>query len=201
MGFLLVGIVFIYAVITLIIIIVVAKINKEKKQKWIAVGTVLVISILIPTWDIPIGRINFNSLCNNEAGQFIYKQIPLGEEYFLKEGERNTRYDNPMAPAYIAKGGELNLERIKQDYLIKTVFDKKYSRWGYIYKRETTVSTMNYDEIFSRSISFYFRGGWFFQVFMDGRAGQNVCPDNALPSSKEYIHMTLVDKTFQPKIY
>ncbi len=62
MGFLLVGIVFVYAVITLITIIVVVKSKKEKRQKWIAASIVLVVSILIPTWDIPIGRINFNSL-------------------------------------------------------------------------------------------------------------------------------------------
>lgn len=152
--------------------------------------------ILIPTWDIPIGRINFNNLCETQAGQFIYKQVPLSDEYFLSAGERNLRYQKNSKFTY-AKGGELDLERVKQDYVINTILDRDYSRWGYIYKLETTISSTQDKEILSRAVTFFYRDGWLTAPLLDGRGGQHVCPENGLPGSDQYIHEAIIDKTFQ----
>jgi len=201
MGIVILGVFIGYVVISLVALVIVVKLASGKKWKWISGLMVVLTSILIPTWDIPIGRINFNRLCETQAGQFIYKEVPLSEEYFLMTGERNTRYSNPLAESYYAKGGEINMEKVKQDYVIDTTFDKKFSRWGYIYKRETIVTRKNNNEILSRAISFYYRSGWLFQGLMDGRAGQNACPKNALPGNNKYIHMTIVDNTFQSEVH
>ena len=159
---------------------------------------VVLTSILIPTWDIPIGRINFNHLCETEAGQFIYKQVPLDEEYFLKVGERNTRYSNPRSELYYAKGDELNLKRIEQDYVIDTHNNRNYSRWGHIFKRETTIITLRGKETLSRAVSFHYGSGWMNNFFSIGMTGSKVCPpEGRLGKNRAYtIHSNLPDKTF-----
>ncbi len=146
---------------------------------------------------IPIGRINLSHLCKTQAGQFIYKQVPLGEEYFLKAGERDLRYFENSKFAY-AKGGELNLERVKQDYEINRNCDKEYSRLGYINKRETTITTIQNNEIISRAVSFQYGGGWLTDSLSGGRAIIKTCPGNGKPGGSRYIHVTIFDNSFQP---
>ncbi len=193
-----VGTLFIYVVFTLIIVFVVVKINEEKKQKWIAATIVIVISILIPTWDIPIGRINYHNLCKNEAGQFIYKQVELGEEYYLKEGERDLRYTHDNHPYAFAKGGELNLERVKQDYVINRNYYRDYSKWGHIRKRVTTITSLLKGEIFGQAVSFHYGSGWVLKKIFNVGSGRISCPSDAFAiESRPYsIHSNLPDKTF-----
>lgn len=197
MGIVLIGIFIIYVIITIVALVIVVKLSPNKKWKWISGLLVVLTSVLFPIWDIPIGKINFNNLCETQAGQFIYKQVKLGEEYFLKPGERDSSYQHITHPLAYAKGGELNLEKIKQDYVIDTTFDRKYSRWGHIYKRETTITSKQNNEVLSSAISFYYRSGWLISSLMFDRAGRDVCPTNALPGNKEYIHVTIINNTFQ----
>ena len=201
MGIVFLGVFIVYIVITFIVMIVAVKLVPKGKWKWISAFLVILISILIPTWDIPIGIINYNNLCEKEAGQFIYKQVELGDKYFLKQGERNTRYSNPHAENYYAKGGELNLEKVKQDYLINTTFDRNHSRWGHIFMRETIISSKEGNKILSRAISFYYRGGWLVSRLMDGRAGGNYCPREAIATkNRPYsIHTNLPNMTFKER--
>jgi len=197
MGMAILGIFIIYVVITLVVLAIAVKFSSGKKWKWIAATLIMLTSILIPTWDIPIGRINFNHLCKTQAGQFIYKKISLGDEYFLKAGERDLRYQYDGHPFAYAKGGELKLERVKREYIINTTFDRDYSRWGHIFMRETTISSIQDKKILSRAVSFYYRGGWLVAPLYDNRAGQNVCPEDGLPGSNHYIHEAIFDKTFK----
>lgn len=197
MGIAVLGVFIIYIVITLVVLVIAVKFSTGKKRKWISVLLVVLTSILIPTWDIPIGRINFSHLCKTQAGQFIYKQVPLSDEYFLEQGERNLRYQHDSHPFAYAKGGELNLEKVKEEYVINTTFDRDYSRWGHVFMHETTIASMQDKQILSRAVSFYYRGGWLMAPLFDNRAGQHVCPENGLPGSNQYIHETILDKTFQ----
>ena len=68
-----------------------------------------------------------------------------------------------------------------------------------LYKRETIVSRKNNNEILSRAISFYYRSGWLFQGLMDGRAGGDYCPQDAIAKkNRPYsIHTNLPDMTFK----
>ena len=197
MGLVILGVVIGYAIVTIIVIIIAVKIVPRKKWKRASVILVILISILIPTWDIPIGRINFDRLCQEQAGQFIYKQASLGEEYYLKSGERNYLYSGNSLNAY-AKGGEINLEKVKENYVIKTRLDKHFSRWGHIFMRETTISSKEDNEILSRAISFYYRSGWLGSRLMDGRVGGTYCPRGAIATkNRPYsIHTNLPEKTF-----
>ncbi len=197
MGIAVLGGFIIYIVITLVVLAIAVKFVSGKKRKWISALLVVLTSILIPTWDIPIGRINFNNLCKTQAGQFIYKQVPLSDEYFLKEGERDLRYQHDSHPLAYAKGGELNLERVKQEYVINTTFDRNYSRWGYIFMRETTIASMVGKKILSRAVSFYYRGGWIMSSFEGGSS--IYCPSEAraIKSRPYSIHSNLPDKTFK----
>ena len=144
-----------YIIISLVVLVIVISFAPGKKWKCISGLLVIVTSILIPTWDIPIGIINFQHLCESKAGEFIYKTVPLGEEYYLKAGERDLRYQGNSKFAY-TKGGELNLEKVKQNYIIDTAFDRNYSRWGHIYKRETIIMNKKNRLFFSKIINCLF---------------------------------------------
>jgi len=195
MGIAILGGFIVYIVITLAVLVIAVKYFTGIKRKWVVSSLVILISILIPTWDIPIGRINFNHLCNTQAGQFINKQVSLSDEYFLKAGERNIRYFEHSKFAY-AKGGELDLERVKQNYVINSNYDKDYSRWGYIYKLETKIIFIQDKQILGRAVTFFYRGGWLMASFEGG--GSIDCPDKSLLGSNKDIHETIIDKTFQP---
>ena len=197
MGIVIVGIFIGYVVISLVVLVIVVKLTPKGKWKWLTGLMVILTSILIPTWDIPIGRINFNRLCETQAGQFIYKEVPLGDEYFLKAGERNTRYSNPRAEFYYAKGGELNLEKVKESYSIDTRNMRNYSRWGNVFKRVTTITSL-YDHVtLSRAISFHYGGGWLVHSIAGGTS--KVCPqEGKLSRTRPYtIHSNLSDMTFK----
>mgnify|MGYP000641592719 CR=1 FL=1 len=92
MGIVIVGAFIVYVVISLVILVIIVKLAPKGKWKWISGLMIILTSILIPTWDIPIGRINYNNLCDKQAGQFIYKQVALGDEYFLKQGEKSPDF-------------------------------------------------------------------------------------------------------------
>lgn len=199
MGIAILGVFIVYIVITLVVLVIVVKFVTGKKRKWISALLIILTSILIPTWDIPIGRINFSHLCKTQAGQFINKQVSLSEEYFLKAGERNLRYQENSEFAY-AKGGELNLEMVKQDYVIKRNYDKGLSRWGYINKRETSITNLQDKDTLSYAISFQYGGGWLSDTLAGGRAIIKTCPGDGNPGGDRYIHVTIIDNTFQPMI-
>jgi len=200
MGIAILGIFIIYIVITLAVLVIAVKFSTEKKRKWVVASLVILTSILIPTWDIPIGRINFNHLCKTQAGQFIYKQVPLSDEYFLSAGERDLRYQRDTHPFAFAKGGELNLEMVKQDYVIKRNYVQGLSRWGYINKRETSITTLQDKDTLSYAISFQYGGGWLSDTLAGGRAIIKTCPGDGNPGGDRYIHVTIIDNTFQPII-
>ena len=168
--------------------------GKRKNLKWCNWWVIGLVMVLIPTWDILPGRLYFSYLCNTEAGMFIYQTVELPEEYFLKAGDRNARYQS-NSKKYYAEGGELNLEQIKENYSIDTEFDKEFSNWGHLFKRETTISEM--EDVLGRATSFYYRGGWVTAPLHDNRAGSHACPEGAVPKdSQPSIHSNLADAIF-----
>ena len=197
MGILIFGMFVIYVAVTLLLAFLVTIAFPDPKRKRIALLSVIVLSILLLVWDIPVGKINFSRYCESEAGQFILKRVRLGPEYFLKPGEPNKRYF-PRDELYYAKGGELNLERVINDYEINSKRENDFSRWGHIRMRKTTIVHKDTSEILSRATSFAYGGGWLMDWISDGHSGSNVCPAEAKSSrSRPYtIHSNLADLTF-----
>lgn len=171
--------------------------GKRKCWRWCRWWTIGLVMFLIPTWDIPIGRVYFNHLCNTEAGMFVYQDVQLPEEYFLKAGERNNRYPDRSEHAY-AKGGELNLDRVKTAYDIKMDIDREYSVWGHISKMTTKITDKSSGEVLSESISFGSRGGWLFSMTPTPGIGRE-CPDTVRPVKGRLhtLHSVLPEKTFE----
>ncbi|MCF6172604.1 MAG: hypothetical protein L3J44_02295 [Campylobacteraceae bacterium] len=81
----------VYILISLLVIWVVYKKYKTKKALFIA----LLVMILIPTWDVIIGKPIYNYLCKNKAGVHIYKTVDNVEGFYI--GEQSKQWE-PYEP-------------------------------------------------------------------------------------------------------
>jgi len=90
-GLMVMGVFLAYILLSLFIVWMAYKVFKTKKALFIA----LLIMILIPTWDVIIGKPIYNYLCKNKAGVHIYKTVDNVEGFYI--GERSKRYE-PYEP-------------------------------------------------------------------------------------------------------
>lgn len=133
--------------------------------------------VLIPTADVIVGKIYFRYLCNTQSGQFVYKTVEVGDEYFLKSGELDkSKFGKDPSGYAIAEGGEFNIENIRAKFdmpfsAITTSQSDLFhiTKWTYFIKRK------NNSELLSESISFLYKGGWVENIYNMG-AGRR-CPD------------------------
>ena len=169
--------------------------GKRKGWKWCRWWTVGLVMLLIPTWDILPGYLYFTYLCNTKAGVFVYEQVELPEEYFLKAGDGDERYQKRSPHAY-ALGDELNQKKIEEDYRVQYRFDRDYSYWGHLFMNETVILNSSGKKL-GAARSFYYRGGWVFSSLLMGMAGSHVCPDEGSPGSSEFIHSSIFEKVFK----
>lgn len=152
------------------------------------------IFILIPTADVIASRIYFIHLCNNYSGQFIYKIVEVSKEYLLNSGEINKhrRGDGPGGYA-IAKGGEINQEKLRERYDFPLSKKEDYPSIFRIAKRTRTIRDKQTGEILSESISFLYYGGWVVNIYPT--SPPLYCDESQRPGGR-YIHSSLFDRTF-----
>lgn len=117
-------------------------------------GTLLVF-LLIPTLDVIVGNLYFYQLCEREGGEIIYKTVELGSEFYLMPGE----VDFNTAGHLQAKGGELNIKKIKTNYSI-TTNSQLVSRQLHIEKHITTISDPQFRQNLATYTQFFHFGGW-----------------------------------------
>ena len=75
---------------------------KTPKKKWAAGLVAAVIVILIPTWDVIVGRFQFTYLCATESGIQVNRRVKLGPEYrAVQFPDTHLEYDQmPIAKRY-----------------------------------------------------------------------------------------------------
>lgn len=159
---------------------------KGKKQKIF----VSLIFILIPTADVIAGQIYFSYLCNTEAGQFVYKTVEVGDDYFLKTGEIDESRRGVYPDTYaIAKGGEINIRKIREKFDMPIGAEKSHlsdlfhiTQWKYYIKIKNT------DELLSESIAFNYKGGWVENIY--NMSSGKLCPSRGLFNSKSLMQAT-----------
>lgn len=155
----------------------------------------LVIFLLIPTADVIVGRVYFSYLCGTQSGQFIHKTVEVGEEYLYLPGEMmRHKLDETGQRLAIAKGGEINQEKLRERYDFPFAKRESYSNIFHIYKRERIITDKTNNEILSKSVSFLYVGGWVFHIYPVGETVY--CDNDQKPVSDRFIHSTIFDKTF-----
>lgn len=167
------------------------KVKGLKKKVFVSL-----IFILIPTADDIVGHVYFSYLCNTQAGQFVYKRVEVGDEYLLRPGEidKSRRGESPDGFA-IAKGGEINKEKLRERYDFPFSKKETFSKIFHIYKRERIISDKINNNILSKSTSFLYGGGWVVNIYPVG-IPPCYCKETHMPTSKANIHARLFDKTF-----
>jgi hypothetical protein len=141
---------------------------KTRKSKVI----VAAILILIPFGDVIAGRTYFHYLCVNEGGQKIYKSVELEGKYFLSPGE----IDLNTAGHLLAKGGELNHQKLKERFSVMTESQTVSSLFR-IEKDTRIIKESQTSEILGTETHLFYFGGWL--VNSTGlHVSGDICPQN-----------------------
>lgn len=162
---------------------------QTRKAKWI----VVLIFVLVPTWDIVPGYIYLYSLCGTESGQRIYKTVELPTEYFLKAGEIDQSRRDEWGKFPVSKGGELNRLKLKERYVHKSEHED-YSKLFHITKVYGFIQDKQTSQILGDATSFVYSGGWLENMVFE-HPGDRWCPN--APTDTGFIHSTLEEKIFK----
>ncbi len=150
----------------------IVKSQKSKRKKIIAA----IIMVLIPTWDVIIGRTIIYTLCATQGGIYVYETVGLGEENFDDDGvplfydRRKTLGRMKLANRYT---GNRSIKIVSKLFNIK-----KYS--------EEILDT-KHNKVLGEIKSYGYKGGWAFNLFNVGGAGGVSCPSY---SSDEFVIFT-----------
>ncbi len=151
----------------------------SKRVKYIA----LAIFILIPTWDVIIGRIYFNWLCMSEGGISVYKTVELGKEYWNKEGN----------PIFFTEKGDL-IEESLPGFKVDAESDTHYSHILRIHKRSLKVIERSSGRLLGERIRFAYFGGW-----LKNNMGIHVSAKSCPPYDEVSMNK-LINEIFSPVI-
>jgi hypothetical protein len=72
--------------LAVVIYVWLARFATKRIENRAAKYTVIALFILIPTWDIILGKLYFNHLCATQAGVKVYKTVELPAEYWDAQG-------------------------------------------------------------------------------------------------------------------
>ncbi len=152
----------------------IVKVQKSKRKKIIATT----IMILIPTWDVIIGRTILYTLCASQGGVHVYQTVELGSEYFDRNG----------VPLFYARDKFVKNMEIARRY-------KGASEWTdmlplfHLRVHSEKISDEQNDYILGEVKYFIYNGGWVFNSLKVGGGGGKSCPSysgkNTLKLSKK----------------
>ena len=130
-------------------------------KKWAAGLITAIIVILIPTWDVIAGRIQYSYLCTTESGIRIYKHVKLGPEYHgLQLPEIHLVYDQMQ----LSKRFPFSRES-SEDILGP----------GQIKFNRELISDFQTGETLGTFTTYFWYGGWFEHMFSIQGAGGGSC--------------------------
>lgn len=141
--------------------------QKIKTQNIIKLSVALIF-ILIPTWDVILGRLYFNYLCDTEGGIRMYKQAELPLKHWKQNGvPRDRLVKTPGGGYQIVIGDRFILER-------HTI--KNYALPFKIEKEHKKLRNKITGELLSEFILFRYWGGWLINNTGLNRSAEN-CSD------------------------
>lgn len=124
---------------------------------------VVVLFILIPTWDIIPGKLYLNYLCENEAGVKVYKTVELPAEYWDKKGRPRfyvNQYDHNKV-RYIFPDKQM-VDASQFEY---TWVTKPYSKFLHIDKDVLQLTEREKATTLGEYFLFRYWGGWLARNF------------------------------------
>jgi len=158
---------------------------KGWKKKTIA----LVIFILIPAADVIVGNIYFKYVCSKYSGNYVYKRVGVGDEYYLQVDEEDaSRWIFKLDFLIKDNGERINREKFRKDYLFKRERFDHYFESLHISKYKRSIVKKDTNETLSEIIKFSYGGGWVENIYKVTGSGRG-CPRS--------ISLTkLAEKTF-----
>ncbi len=154
---------------------------KDKRKKIIAAT----IMILIPTWDVIIGRAVFYTLCATNGGINIYQTVELEPEYFDEDGvplffDRNKFSLNDMTLGNQYVGNE------ERRYVSKLL--------NIITHHEDIVDVKNNQSL--GLVRYYvYKGGWVFNELDTGSGSGDSCPKYSSKNTIELSRKVFIKKS------
>lgn len=191
-GLMVLGGILIYLIIAVALSFLSTKLVKKRKfAVWVLV---LVVMLLIPTWDIIPGRYHFNKLCEKDAGLHVYDTAKIDGLYieyggsgvamdYLKMGFKYVEtegYAKKLYKFYLSDTGELKKKKI----------DKPSSRFHYLRNRiedkilnskkiEHRIQDIETSNILAVYRMYGYFGGWVEEkVSQYSQGGALYCPPN-----------------------
>lgn len=156
--------------------------QKTKTQKLVKFGVALVF-VLIPTWDVILGRLYFNHLCATEGGIKIYRQAELSDKY----------WDEKNNPVFIVGGGKFDPTPLKNQYKFINIHKEPDSIAKFLNIKQTAKSIVKTesDEILGQYILFYYFGGWLFNS-TGLHVSADVCPPIRAGVTRSFINQVFI---------
>lgn len=151
-------------------------------QKLVVILSILTF-LLIPTWDMILGRAYFHYLCATEGGVKIYKQVVLPSEYWDKNGK----------PKFVSDNTDIN-EELLINYV---VFSKEYKDESrnpfHIRTTKKMIKDKNSREQIGSYTYFIYFGGWLVNSIGYHVRGSS-CPSLEKASFSKLIKNTFIQK-------
>jgi len=126
--------------------------------------------LFLPFADAIVARAYFGYLCAAEAGPKVFSTVEIGKDYFLSPGETNQN----TAGRLPAKGGELNLAKVKEDF----EFESKSIKVSRIFRIERDIKHIRdrqTKELLASDTHFTYFGGWLVNAVSPHVSG-TTCP-------------------------
>lgn len=160
---------------------------KYAPNRGVRVGAVLV-ALLIPFWDLPIGYFQFQRLCQTEGGVHIYERITPQEKVYFDsvpsdEPEKLLRQGFKVIELRRADGKGVLRQQLHEGKIVSSTVSSPESlvavsiipneklAWN-IYRYEHVARSISSNKILVRHTGFTWRGGWLedsFAPFLVGR--------------------------------
>lgn len=138
--------------------------NKRRLTRYSICSIVLLIWVLIPTYDVILGKREWRQLCEKEAGTKIYEPIHIGPEWWREDDTfefidqktgllRECRWNNPQ-PVYKCLSKDLPyIFKIKWQEPVKATF-------GIITKTQQSWINKDTNSVYASRTSINWHGGW-----------------------------------------
>lgn len=129
--------------------------KKSKRRGWL-IGIIVI--ILIPTWDVILGRAYYHSLCATQSGAKVYKKVELPAEYWDEDGH-STFLDDFIAGNKDRVTLEID-EEFHKNYEFKSKMIKLHPHFFYIKKKQRSVIEYVSEETLGIYTTYFYSGGW-----------------------------------------
>lgn len=151
-------------------------------QKLVVVISILTF-LLIPTWDMILGRAYFHYLCVTEGGVQVYKQIELPAEYWDENGK----------PIFVSDNGGINEELLTNYVVFSKVYKDESRNPFHIRTTKKIIEDKNNHERVGSYTYFIYFGGWLVNNIGYHVRGSS-CPSLEKASFSKLVKSTFIQK-------